>query len=101
MPSDEAYDAVLAELSKLVDAWRVHRESINRAVNQLNHEVIGFTQRLDKDDADRGKRQVRLDAMLKTITDSQVQIRRWQWIRMGVEVVTIIVVAAYLFGLSR
>jgi len=35
MPTDEAFASVLAELSKMSDAWRTHRESINRAVTLL------------------------------------------------------------------
>jgi hypothetical protein len=28
-------------------------------------------------------------------------IKRWQWVRLGVEVLAILLVAAYLYGLSR
>lgn len=101
MSSDDAYDAVLAELSKLHEAWRIHREVINRAISLLNHEVVAFKDRLDRDDGQRGARQAQLDGILKTITDGQEQIRRWQWIRIGVEVAAIVIVAAYLYGLSR
>lgn len=101
MPSEEAYQAVLAELQKLVEAWRIHREVINRAVSLLNQEVIGFTQRLDKDDQARADRQSQIDTVLKQITDNQTQQRRWQWVRLGVELLTIAVVAAYLIGASR
>ena len=98
MSSDDAYQAVLAELTRMVDAWRIHRDVINRAVSQLNHEVIGFTNRLDKNDLDRGARQAQLDETLKTITDGQEQIRRWQWLRLAIEVAAIIIIAAYLIG---
>lgn len=100
MPSDEAYEAVLAELTKLVDAWRVHREVINRAVNQLNHEVVGLIDRLDKNDADRGARQTQVDAALQSIQHGQDAIRRWQWMRVAVELLAIAVVAAFVIGRS-
>jgi len=98
MPSDEAYQAVLAELAKLVEAWRIHREVINRAVSLLNREVLDFTNRLDQNDADRGARQAQLDAVLKSITDGQEQIRRWQRARLAVELLAVLVVIAYVLG---
>lgn len=112
MPSDEAYDAVLRELGKLVDALRSqreelteslrqHRDVVFRAINLLNHEVIGFTQRLDKDDQARTDRQSQVDSVLRQITDNQAQQRRWQWIRLGLELIAIAMVTAYLFGVSR
>lgn len=112
MPSDDAYDKVLAELSRLnraweqsvsdlTSAWQLYREVINRAVNQLNHEVLEFKDRLDKDDAAREKRQEQVDRKLEQITDGQQSIRRWQLIRLGVELGTILIIAAYLYGLSR
>lgn len=98
MPSDDAYQAVLKALSEMVDTWRVHREVINRAVNQLNHEVIALTDRFGKDDEARGKRQIQIDTALKNIQDGQDRIRRWQYARIGIELLAIIAVVAYLFG---
>lgn len=86
---------------KLVEAWRTHREVINRAVNQLNHEVIEFSSRLDKDDKAREKRQGEIDLTLQRIEDGQSGIRKWQWIRLGVELIVIVAVAAYLIGVAR
>ena len=101
MPSDEAYQAVLAELAKLTEAWRTYREVINRAVNLLNHEVMEFKDRLDQDDAAREKRQGQIDAKLESIHAAQRQIKNWQAVRLGVELLAIIAVAAYLYGASR
>jgi ParB-like chromosome segregation protein Spo0J len=101
MASDDAYDAVLAELKSLYEAWRIHREVVNRAIGLLNKEVISFTDRLDKDDKARTERQAQLDQKLETITHGQEMIKRWQWVRLGVEVLAILLVAAYLYGLSR
>jgi hypothetical protein len=100
MPGDEAYQAVLAELQKLTDAWRLYREVINRAVNQLNHEVIEFRDRLDKDDAARAKRQAELDQKLETITTGQDAIRKWQVLRLAIEIGAILTVLAYVIGRS-
>jgi hypothetical protein len=101
MGSDEAYQAVLKVLAELSDAWRIHREVVNRAISLLNHEVLSLVDRMDKDDDDRGVRQSQLDSQIKVIIDGQDQIRRWQWIRIGVEVTAILVIAAFLYGASR
>lgn len=101
MPTEDAYDAVLAELGKLAEAWRIHREVVNRAIGYLNQEVIGFRDRLDKDDVARTQRQSEVDAALQRIDQGQARIQRWQLIRLIVEVVAIIAVAAYLYGVSR
>jgi hypothetical protein len=109
MPTDDAYDAVLAELAKLnrawqqsqadmSEAWRLYRDTINRAVNLLNHEVLDFNDRLKRDEDVRAKRTLELDQKLATITSGQESIRRWQWVRLGVEVMAIIAVVAYIFG---
>jgi hypothetical protein len=98
MPSDEAYQAVLAELAKLGDAWRIHREVINRAIGLLNNEVLAFRDRLDKDDVDRIARQAQLDVTLKSIEDGQRLIRRWQWIRIGFEAITLAIILGIVFG---
>lgn len=76
MPSDEAYAAVLAELSRLADAWRLHRESINRAVLVLANEVGSLERHVD-------------------------DVRRWQWIRLGIEMGVIIALLLYHFGVNR
>lgn len=101
MSGDDAYQAVLAELSKLAEAWRIHREVVNRAINLLNHEVLAVVARFDTDDKARRERQAQIDTTLKVITDGQDQIRRWQWLRLAIELVAIAVVAAYLIGVSR
>lgn len=87
MPSDEAYQAVLAELTKLVEAWQRHREVINRAVNQLNHEVMAFSDRLDKDDKARVIRQTEIDGILKRIH-----------VVVVMELLAVIIAVAYLIG---
>lgn len=100
MAEDDIYKAVLAELSNLVDAWRIHREVINRAISLLNQEVIGFQKRLDSDDKDRAIRQEHVDAQLQRIQDGQANIRRWQIIRIVIEVVAIVIVVAFIIGRS-
>lgn len=100
MPSDEAYQAVLAELSKLVEAWRIHREVINRAVSLLNEEVWGFRKRLDKDDEAREVRQGQIDAALKVLIDGQAQIKRRQNIRIGIELLIVLAGIAFFIGRS-
>ena len=75
MPSEESYQAVLAELSKLFGEWRIYRDTINRAIGLLNHEVLEVVDRLGKNDADRGARQSQLDTTLHTIQSQQVQLQ--------------------------
>lgn len=94
----EAYEAVLAELAKLSEAWRIYREVINRAVSMLNHEVIGFKDRLDNDDKAREKRQAILDEKLAQIQAGQDSIKRWQWIRLGLELLAIAIAIAFFTG---
>ena len=109
MPTDEAYQGVLAELGKLNQAWIIHREVVNRAIGYLNQEVITFSVRLDKaeseraarwsqDEAERKARQAELDAALSRIVEGQASIRRWQWVRVVVEVTAVLVVLALLVG---
>lgn len=95
---DDAYHQVLAELGKLHEAWRIYREVVNRAIGLLNHEVVSFQDRLNKDDTAREKRQMEVDAKLDAITRGQARIYHWQWIRVGVEVAAILIVLALLVG---
>lgn len=94
----EAYEAVLAELSKLADAWRIHREVVNRAISLLNKEVIEFQRRLDDDDKLRVERQSQVDDQFNLVVKDLKLIKRWQWIRLAIEVLAIVIVAAYLVG---
>ena len=97
-PSDEAYQAVLEELGKMAQAWVTFREVVNRAINMLNHEVIELRERVDKDDEARVERQAQLDQKLDEITHGQAAIRRWQYIRVIVEIVAVLVVLAAIAG---
>lgn len=101
MPNDDPYTAVLAKFAEVVDALRLHKDVVNRAIGHLNQEVVSFSQRLDKDDAARVKRQQQLDEVLNSITNGQNQIRHWQWVRLAIEIAAILIVAAYLYGVSR
>ncbi len=77
MPSDGdyEYDAVLRELGNLSGEWRIYRDTINRAIGLLNHEVLEVVDRLDKNDADRTSRQAQLDVTLHTIQIQQVKLQ--------------------------
>lgn len=99
--SNDSYDQVLAKFAEVVDALRLHKDVVNRAIGYLNQEVVGFTQRLNQDDAAREKRQAQVDAKLELITHGQNQIKRWQWIRLAIEIAAILIVAAYMYGVSR
>ncbi len=101
MPDNEAYQAVLKALSEMADTWRVYRDTINRAINLLNHEVLLLTSRFDKDDQARAIRQQQIDAKMETIIVGQEQIKRWQAIRLGIELAAILIVVAFLIGVSR
>ena len=98
MADDEAYRAVLAELAKLHEAWRMHREVINRAVGLLNQEVVGLIDRMRRDDSDRVQRQAQVDSQFAGIQRSLVTITKWQRLRVALEVVAIVVVLAFLIG---
>jgi len=90
MPTEEAYNGVLGALSDMALEWRIYRDTINRAINILNHEVLEF-----------GKRQAQIVAKIETIVEGQEQIRRWQSIRLGLEIAAMLLIAAFALGLSR
>ncbi len=101
MPSDDSYHAVLKALSEMAEAWRIYRDTINRAINLLNHEVLDLARRFDTDDQSRVKRQQQIDAKMETIIAGQEQIKRWQAIRLGIELAAILIVVAFAIGVSR
>lgn len=94
----DAYHQVLTELGKLHDAWRIYRDVVNRAINLLNHEVISFQDRLDKDDKARMSRQTEIDQKLDAITRGQARLQKWQWVRIGVELFVLVVILALFIG---
>lgn len=84
-------------IAGIEDAIRTHRDVVNRAIGMLNNEVFGFAHRLDKDDEARATRQKEVDSKLDTIQSNQERQRVWQWIRIGIELATaIIIIAAIL-----
>ncbi len=102
MPSsDEAYDAVLKALSDMATDWRIYRDTVNRAINLLNHEVLDLAKRFDTDDAARKIRQTQIDAKMEAIIVGQEQIKRWQAVRLGIEIAAILIVIAFFYGVSR
>ena len=101
VPSDDAYDAVLRALGEIAEQWRIHRDVINRAVNLLNHEVLDLARRYDTDDQARKNRQQQVDAKMESIIVGQEQIKRWQAIRLGIELAAILIVVAFVIGMSR
>lgn len=98
---DNPYDGVLRALSEMADQWRMYRDTINRAINLLNHEVLSLANRFDTDDTARKKRQEQIDAKMESIIVGQEQIKRWQAVRLGIELAAILIVVAFLFGVSR
>ena len=94
----DAYHQVLSELGKLHEAWRIYREVVNRAISLLNHEVISFQDRFDKDDKARMQRQLEIDQKLDAITRGQARIQKWQWLRIAVEVLVLVVILALFIG---
>lgn len=101
MPTEEAYQAVLKALSELGDQWRIYRDTVNRAINLLNHEVLSLAARFDTDDAARRQRQEQIDMKMEAIIVGQEQIKRWQAIRLGIELAAILIVLAFVIGVSR
>ena len=101
MPSDESYQAVLKALSEMADQWRIYRDTVNRAINLLNHEVLSLANRFDTDDAARKARQQQIDDKMQTIITGQEQIKRWQAIRLGIEIAAVLIVVAFAYGVSR
>lgn len=101
MPSDESYQAVLKALSEMADQWRIYRDTVNRAINLLNHEVLSLAQRFDTDDTARKKRQEQIDQKMESIIVGQEQIKRWQAIRLGIEIAAVLIVIAFAYGVTR
>ena len=102
MPAtDETYQAVLGALSDLSTQWRAYRDTVNRAINLLNHEVIDLAKRFDTDDQSRVKRQQLIDAKMEAIIIGQEQIKRWQAVRLGIEIAALLIIAAFVIGLNR
>lgn len=101
VPSDEAYEAVLKALSEMADQWRIYRDTINRAINLLNHEVLSLASRFDTDDKARALRQSHIDEKMQEIIVGQEHIKRWQAVRLGIEIAAILIVVAFVFGVSR
>ena len=101
MSHDDAYQAVLKALSEMSEQWRIYRDTVNRAINLLNHEVLALAKRFDDDDASRKTRQQQIDEKMETIIVGQEHIRRWQAIRLGIEIAAILVVIAFFYGVSR
>ena len=101
MPSEESYHAVLKALSEMAENWRVYRDTINRAINLLNHEVLSLAQRFDTDDKNRAERQQQIDAKMEKIIVGQEQIKRLWYIRVTIEIAAILIVIAFVFGASR
>ena len=102
MPTnDDPYDQVLAQFASVVDALRMHKDVVNRAINLLNHEVLSLAKRFDDDDKARSTRQQQIDAKMEAIIVGQEQIKRWQAVRLGIEIAAILIVVAFFYGVSR
>ena len=103
MPTDDddAYQAVLKALSEMSEQWRTYRDVVNRAINLLNHEVLALANRFDTDDATRKVRQQQIDEKMEKIIIGQEQIKRLWYIRVTIEISAILIVVAFLFGVSR
>ena len=98
---DEATNSRLRLAVQKALVQNMTRDTINRAINLLNHEVLLLTSRFDKDDQARAIRQQQIDAKMETIIVGQEQIKRWQAVRLGIEIAAILIVVAFLYGASR
>lgn len=96
---DRIKGAVTDELSKISETWRIYRDTINRAINYLNHEVVNLIDRADRDDKVRLDRQAKLDGTLESLQKEMRLIRRTQWLRIGIEIALVLIGIAYLIGL--
>ena len=99
--SDDPYDQVLAQFASVVDALRMHKDVVNRAINLLNHEVLSLGSRFDSDDKSRITRQQQIDEKIEKIIIGQEQIKRWQAVRLGIEIAAFLIVIAFFYGVSR
>jgi hypothetical protein len=90
MPHEEAYNGVLKALGDMAQEWRIYRDTINRAISILNHEVIAF-----------GERQQQIVLKIESIVEGQAQIRRWQSTRLAVEIAALLAIAAFVYGMSH
>ncbi len=87
-------DNVIAAIKGFQEEVKLHRDTVFRAINLLNHEVVSLGERFDHDDEARIDRQKQVDAKLEAI-------QRWQWIRLAVEVAAVLIVIAFIVGLRQ
>lgn len=85
-----------------IQALKLIRDTTFRALNLLNHEVVGLLDQKKKDDKDREDRQKQVDKKLDQIHASQLRQRTWQVWRLVIEgvvaglVVVVLIVWAVL-----
>lgn len=109
MPSEEAYEAVLATLTEFGNQLRWHRDTINRAVGLLNDEVFGFRKIIDaieaerkaqreNDEKERAAARLAVDTKLDALTSALRHVQRWQLVRVVIEAMILVAVLAFVFG---
>jgi hypothetical protein len=92
------YDRLVRHFSDLTIAWQQHRDTVNRAVGILSHEILQVRDWMARDDRQRAARQEQLDGVLARLEQSDRAIRRWQWFRVAIELIAALVVVAFIIG---
>lgn len=100
---DEQYHNVLNAFKQIRDemleAFRVHKEIVNRALVIVHNEVVDLGDLLDKYNA-------KLDTLIDQLTKADARTKRWEWIRLGIQVgaflvIIIMLVVAVLLIIQR
>lgn len=68
-----------------IAALKLIRDTTFRALNLLNHEVVGLLDQKKADDKQREERQGQVDQKLNEIHTSQLHQRKWQVWRLIIE----------------
>jgi hypothetical protein len=93
------YTALIRHFGDLTIAWQQHRDTVNRAVGILSHEILQIRDWMARDETQRTQRQEQLDTVLSRLEASDRAIRRWQWARVIIEVIIGLIFVAFLVGL--
>lgn len=86
-PEDDRWALLLGHFRELTDAWRLHRDTVNRALLGLSQDVFALRDKFQRDERARLERQQQLDTQLAALAYSVAAelgaIRRNQrlWLR--------------------
>lgn len=96
---DDRYHQLVRHFGDLTIAWQQHRETVTRAIGVLSSEILQIRDWMARDEAHRTARQQQLDAVLGRLEQSDRAIRRWQWVRVLIEIIGVALIVAFVIGL--